>query len=118
MTTTQFMALSWREQDALVADKIMKQEKAPPDKDIAGTFDGFWLPYAFYTTDIAAAWPLVERFKMNISCWRRGGEPSRWSAESESDTINNTGYAYDEADTAPLVICLAALKAVGFLRGE
>jgi len=62
-----------------------------------------------YSTDIAAAWPLVERYGMiiaaphgeNCSC---KGRP--WRASRRGGTLA-------EGETAPLAICRAALKAAG-----
>ena len=59
-----------------------------------------------YSTDIAAAWPLVERFGITVYAPTR--ERHDWVAAIK---IGACEVAHGE--TAPLAICLAALKAVG-----
>jgi len=110
-----------RELDALVAEKVMKCKTAT--KEWNGVLHPFcccdgsdheqrctYVPgmLAYYSTDIAAAWEVVERFdnfslsrawsmngqKVGVACWLAGG-------------------FVDLAATAPLAICRAALKAVG-----
>lgn len=93
MKTSEFLELSPREQDAIVGKEI---------------FGGWAVDYGFgwqwpdkpgsdilpeYTTDIAAAWEVVEKDK---------------------DEFHFKHSA--EADTPALAVCLAALKAVGFLE--
>lgn len=73
---------------------------------------GAWIPH--YSTSIADAWLVVERlcddgwtFELTNSeqpaagFWLLGGIRGRWALR------------YSNADTAPLALCLAALKAVG-----
>lgn len=61
-----------------------------------------------YSTDIAAAWTIIEYF------YKAG-----WGAGAEMDGHTgcraSVGQFTSEADTAPHAICLAALKAVGAL---
>lgn len=101
-----------RELDALVAEKVMGW--APRD---AGAGDrliyvGAWahcesLPH--YSTDIAAAWQVVEKLAADGLYVHVGYCLGRTEASVNSplDIIDN---AY--APTAPLAICLAALKAL------
>ena len=117
------------ELDALVAEKVMGWHiqqlssysfaawfdsdnsqtgwtEEPDDYDSLRYFIGVWHP----STNIEAAWEVVERVKD----WRitlSGGEyeGDGWSV----GVTNNTDTYYGLADTAPLAICLAALKACG-----
>jgi len=66
-------------------------------------------PLRPYSTDIAAAWEVVEKFiSEGVSIYRDDRQPSKgkWYA------LFGDGCGV-EADTVPLAICLAALKAVG-----
>jgi hypothetical protein len=76
----------------------------------------------FYSTDIAAAWQVVERIKELEGCglfvtWANAeyGDPSHW--EVGFVEAGDEGYGHEQrivatADTAPLAICGAALAAV------
>jgi hypothetical protein len=129
-----------RELDALIAEKVMgwrllKQMVIPP-KAIAGLPSGIkddgkveYKDIPPYSTDIAAAWTVVEKIKklkvvrkdalgnditldFHISC-----DGDRWLAEwhfcssyaEGSDDISEHSVF---EDTPPHAICLAALKAV------
>lgn len=114
-----------RELDALVAEKVMGWEPGPggihlfPPKDEPnrkrftrwnGEARVTEIPH--YSTDIAAAWEVVEKLghKFQMFLNTRG----KWT---EADFVhwpdNLKGYVAASADTAPLAICLAALKACG-----
>ena len=58
-----------------------------------------------YSTDIAAAWTIVEHCKIDTVMRRAGG----WIGCGEDGRIDADGFAA----TAPLAICLTALKAHG-----
>lgn len=113
-----------RELDAVVAEKVMGWKKTPVDN-----YPWQMLPpdatelkvksCPRYSTDIAAAWQVVERF-------RRGSEQTGVAAcvgieicdGCEPDTtvwIYSPMIAHVEVteQNAPLAICLAALKAIG-----
>jgi hypothetical protein len=114
--------------DALVAEKVMGWRKVPRrvinDRDLG---PGWWHPTkgdpespnpgasAFpppsYTTDIAAAWDVVETLnKKGIYLWAVGQEDSfpGWSADFGR---NHQSAHVAWGETAPLAICRAALKA-------
>lgn len=59
------------------------------------------------STDIAAAWEVVERFKNNITL---SFDLGKWAVHVFDGDDNVIGES--EADTAPLAICRAAFKAV------
>lgn len=64
------------------------------------------------STDIAHAWEVVERMeqrRLELGLWRY--LDAYWEAEFVVTEREPSGEA--KADTAPLAICLAALKAVG-----
>lgn len=129
-----------RELDRLVAEKVMKQPKPPyvHTCHIQPIRDGIWVCHPYYergdecawepipfSTDIAAAWQVVERLcnwdvDDNMLILKGQGpdierEPPNGKAQSWWDAeINGTwGKALAEAPTAPHAICLAALKAIG-----
>lgn len=69
-----------------------------------------------YSTDITAAWQLIEKHPHYVSLTHSNdhGYTGRWN---DHMTWRCRFYAPEkfeaEADTAPLAICLAALKAIG-----
>ena len=96
-----------RELDALIAEKVMGQNT----RGLSGC--GSWGcgcssdPYPHlpkYSEDIAAAWRVVEKLDGTYEPVIERHGPG-WTAWFDS----NQAWA----DTAPLAICLAALKAVG-----
>ncbi len=91
-----------RELDALIAEKVMDDMLAGIRLDGSPMFDD--IPH--YSTQIADAWLVVEKLKeefdFDISYSKQG-----WTMYVYNDT-----YSGIYADTAPLAICLAALKAV------
>ena len=80
--------------------------ESDPADDIVG-----WCPVADYSTDIAAAWEVVEymRAKDEWAFTLGTDTDGDWDATFwEGDTFHDA-----TADTAPHAICLAALKAIG-----
>lgn len=113
--------LSDRELDALVAEKVMglsvEWVKAG-DKSYIGTFisDGpvtleglHKVSIPHYSTDIAAAWTVVERMR----------DDSKWNTFKLVWNTDGVRVSFRDDDnrvwgeSAPRAICLAALKAVG-----
>lgn len=79
-------------------------------RDIEERLEGFQsIPH--YSTDIAAAWEVVEKMRRDGYGVHVGGRPDAW----EISIINAGGleFSLDDQPTAPLSICLAALQAVG-----
>lgn len=128
-----------RELDELIADKVMGLEYrawkaycapegwypkgAPPcndrdSDDDAIDADGYEGELPWYSTDIAAAWLVMENLKLLqydvLVRWseepQNGRNYHRWLCWIATDA--KTGYGAD-ADSPSLAICLAALKAVG-----
>jgi hypothetical protein len=74
-----------------------------------------------YSTDMAAAWTVLEKIRTTLDPlgreWRQtvSRSGSKWRCEfelSDDNAGDDTTYYWAEAETAPLAICLAALKAV------
>ena len=94
-----------RELDALIAEKVMDDMLAGIRLDGSPMFDD--IPH--YSTQIADAWLVVEKLgkSFDVSRCRKFQEIEAWFWEA---SFHNGPDA--QADTAPLAICLAALKAV------
>lgn len=117
-----------REIDALVATKVMGFKViGGPTQDVlvnsptklhflksdetylgseGATVDDEFKILPHYSTDIAAAWEVVERVDDVFVLAGFPGAPIGWSATFSVDFEAS-------ADTAPMAICLAALKSVG-----
>ena len=108
-----------RELDALIAEKVMG-ETVTWGGDPGGTIipwvgepDGIQGECPPYSTDIAAAWAVVEKddgwgFDWRLKRWAASSKP--WTCTA--DRITDSRRFYVEAVTAPLAICLVALRAV------
>ena len=102
-----------RDMDALVAEKVM------------GDTDAYYLPLGEgelnvaarvprYSTDIAAAWQVVEKFGYSPSIHVFRSHGGKWGCKiSLSSDPNVDAEYFGFAETAPLAICLAALKKAG-----
>lgn len=69
-----------------------------------------------YSTDIAAAWEVVEKItlgkeRFSYECLWRDPNDGKWAFGSFDR--DGSFFPMEKADTAPHAICLAALKAVG-----
>ncbi|WP_002145545.1 BC1872 family protein [Bacillus cereus] len=103
--------------DELVAEKVMGWIK-PPETSI---LKSMWVETPLgtvhpelpkFSTNIQDAWLVVEKFAseglyFSIVKWIDGG----YVVEIEKDSLTEVG-SY-ESKTAPMAICIAALKAVG-----
>lgn len=118
--------MNLREIDALVAEKVMGHTVEPRLPGLSGEYwddtDGGIV--SDYSSDIAAAWQVVEKFVEQVKADRNmeisfvmGFDGSHWEAgiwKHDEWYLGGGGYVHEiKADTAPLAICLAALKAVG-----
>jgi ABA sandwich protein len=120
-----------RELDALIADKVMKLILCPnwepinlgsagglhlqkmcthKDKSCVPWRDGFEEFSPRYSTDIASAWEVVEKLRPKVL--QLFEYPQRWEAGFGLPLAGWTSM--EPAETAPLAICRAALKAVGY----
>ena len=76
--------------------------------------NNFGLPH--YSTDIAAAWEVVEKLREEDLCFNIWVDSGYCEVEIKEFTITKTpvtSHAYIENKSAPMAICLAALKALG-----
>ena len=103
-----------REMDALVAERVMgfKVQIVERKRDWFGTYKvkhyrvgNSFLPN--YSTDISAAWMVVEKIDVHFHLERYGYDTHEWVCTLDIGNII-TGVA----STAPLAICRAVLKAV------
>lgn len=121
-----------RELDVLVAEKVMgygSESNCRRTKQRWICQCGNCDPIPNYSTDMIAAWQVVEKmmtlrrfdtppeyehdsmaFHVQVKAWRSS---SGWGWSCET---NNTWVAC--SDTAPQAICLCALKAVGIILNE
>ena len=124
-----------RELDALIAEKVMGwtdvhlHDGTAKDTKLTTLFYGEWvgrprgegalrrvLPYS---TDIAAAWEVVEKmrasysFQLQVPRLPLAGDVFDWSAVFFVRRTPEEWGAFHSASTAPHAICLAALRAVG-----
>jgi Phage ABA sandwich domain len=116
--------MNLREIDRLVATKVMGWKileiKHTDSGVIGGFYDdgekligvGEWSP----TSDIRVAWQVVEKLRDRYVYMNLTNNDDSYCCElMEQDLENSSRYFtyYADAETAPLAICLAALKAVG-----
>lgn len=114
-----------RELDALVAEKIMGYDVkwlptalSDSQPHYANSDEGSgWLYCRHYSTDIAAAWLVVERMQCiddrgwwpQVTWLQDFDGVNKWQASMHAPPRVWSAMA----DTAPLAICLAALAALG-----
>ena len=70
-------------------------------------YEGCTVSKTKYSSDIAAAWPVVEKLRLHIDQI----SDNSWVVSTSHDW-NEPDITYGYGDTAPLAICRAALKAV------
>jgi hypothetical protein len=113
-----------RELDALVAEKVMGFKVIETDE--CNGEDNLWLQgyedqeLPSYSTDVAAAWEVVEKLKLfQVKQTDSDGYTDYVQLWQDSEGIWTIGDWEDqllilsEGESAPHAICLAALKAVG-----
>lgn len=115
--------------DGLVAEHVMGHELVYTDLNVRamirvddGTDEGYE-EMPFYSSDIVAAWEVFERIRGGYSVcdkwvgFAKSGEVRRIDSPSHAEwrcTIDTDEGRYEvTAYTAPLAICLTALKAKG-----
>jgi hypothetical protein len=100
-----------RELDALVAEKVMGYKTAPiPDGETANPPN--------FSTDITAAWQVVEKmrergYRLGLRTWVRSAEGEAVFVDPKRERASEGNGAFDAS--VPLAICIAALRAVGAL---
>jgi hypothetical protein len=119
-----------RELDALVAEKVMGWTDINGNAAAVGcglNHNKLWTRVPDYSTDIAAAWQVVEKLVAEGRSWTFGAcKPGKRSAEDinqghmhgyhagvKTDHYGVVPFYWNYKDTMPLAICHAALKAVG-----
>lgn len=128
-----------RELDALVAEKVMgKKTRRLSGNLYCWEYDGDYKnlhglaqPIPAYSTDLSAAWEVVEKLcnwdvddnmlvlqgqgpDLEKKRSPDGEAPQWWEAE----IAGTWGKVMVEAETAPLAICLAALKAIAEIKKQ
>ena len=100
-----------RELDALVAQAVFNEEvrQKRAVHDIDNLYISGELPLPQYSTDISAAWQVVEKIKHTLFIIR---QDDAWFIGSSDKLYHDNMNIISEAPTAPLAICRAALKAV------
>jgi len=97
MTESEFLALAPRERDRLV------------DRHIFGNFLSDRWGRGNFTTSISAAWTVVE--KMREEDWAFTLETEEAGTAFDAHFWEGDTFHYGFADTAPLAICISALRA-------
>jgi hypothetical protein len=98
-----------RELDALVAGKVMGFKIEQTNSETCTIWDGSEVRYFEPSTDISAAWEIVEKFGEMLVRRRLGGTDYR--AWIQTDLYGKC-EVYAHGKTAPEAICKAALYAV------
>lgn len=122
------MKAAGRELDALIAEKVMGLELKQPDKtnyrrdtwvyainDYTDEGPVYVVDCPEYSTDIAAAWEVLEKLsdsQITVNRHMHSGYTVGVFEKVQGISIQEKCSA--SAATAPLAICLAALKAVGY----
>lgn len=127
MTTAELLAMpAGRELDAIVASRVMGWASADVDTamlcasgSIAACSEMTTGHVPDYSTDIAAAWLVVERIHehghaITVERWLGNPELGKWSAAFTLENGHDTGQCV--AESAPLAICRAALVAAGMAK--
>ena len=110
------------ELDLLIAEKVMGLTVMPGSEEgkTVGDYIGplyfsnnRWKPLDHYSTDISAAWEVVEKMKEDYMVRLQTNILGDWecyfTAPMESETIHYAGIS----KSAPHAICLAALRVKG-----
>jgi len=125
MTETEFLALEPREQDALVAEKVMgwtakRLGKEPwPDGSYCDGITNSSCTEFWFTEEIAPAWQVVEKMREEGHTFVLHHSDilfARFFLTSDGGIVRKDRDYWGEADTAPLAICLAALRAKGVIE--
>lgn len=102
-----------RELDILIGEGIFNYEvdqefDQPSVKALRDRYDE-WGILPFYSTDMNDAWLVADHFiRAGCAAWVEGDGHTGYRA----GITRNKGRFEADADTAPLAICLAALKAI------
>jgi hypothetical protein len=115
-----------RELDQLIAEKVMGMKvyrrmgedgPNPQYEKIEKVPEHCAVTYPPYSTDISAAWEVVEKLRNKtmafslVTMWDHSKDKLFWLAKFE--WWGTERFEFSSQETAPLAICLAALKATG-----
>lgn len=101
-----------RELDALIAEKVMGLRVVPHAGDFIVIYPTEeWDPLPWYSSEIADAWEVVEKITAGDRAMSLIFERGIWCCKANME-FEPTGHEH-VAETAPLAICLAALKSIG-----
>lgn len=111
-----------RELDALIAEKLFglnltdafTGEERPITSGVALQYLDRMSGVPNYSTDIAAAWEVVEKIihPEFVSSWQFDIRVESWPKKYKAKFSNGGGAHIAHEDSAPHAICLAALKAL------
>jgi len=115
------MLKAGRQLDALIAEKVFRltiewnhtfKEYPPAPITRDGCTNTPWRGIQMYSTDIGSAWQIVTALgEYSFTLIRQAG--GFWTCYFVPHDAPDA-QSREDADTAPLAICLAALKVVGF----
>jgi hypothetical protein len=111
-----------RELDKMIAQHVMGHPVTQQKREVfEGTSKGT-RPLAAYTTDMTAAWEVVERMSITLIPIENGGwfalagKPERWKSPADfMQYLQTADFASAGAavgESAPFVVCMAAIKAI------
>ena|SRR5258706_9749470 len=112
-----------REIDALVAEKLMGWKKYPANSPENKMDFDQWVgedqrvvPQTEpppYSTNISDAWIVVEKMKKDWLILIDNDKSGKWDAFFKHMTAEDKSYTSFNQESAPMAICLAALKSFG-----
>jgi hypothetical protein len=104
-----------REMDELIAEEVM-------GLDGSSVMWTAGIPphpcYSHYSTDIAAAWEVAKKFNLTMLQKVSWNNPQGWTWNAYCGDASGSDLKDAYADTAPLAICRAALKAVKIYKQD
>jgi hypothetical protein len=107
----------------LIAQQVMGYPVTQQKREVFEATDKGTRPLNHYSTDMAAAWEVVEKMGITLipienANWFAlvGGKDGRWRSPAEFmqylQTADFTQAGAAVGESAPLVICIAAIKAI------
>jgi hypothetical protein len=103
--------LSGRELDLLVAEKVMEHKIDSFGFERTNDYDGTDLKN--YSTDISAAWEVVEKIENYFELTKIVIEPTKTKTIYTANILIGNNSFRGHSQSAPHAICLAALRATG-----
>lgn len=116
LVAEKIMGWKWYTIDTFAPDAFLRHPEHVSSPDWYQTTDEYrhpqWVQSVWhYSTDISSAWLLAEKLRIAVMPDENNGWiAARWSPD---ETYYDIAACESHANTAPLAICLAALKAVG-----